>query len=73
MLIIFFDIKRIVHKEFVLAGQTVNYSISRTTVVLYVYCLKICEDFTQKFRDKITGCCIIATHIITLPVSPGNF
>jgi hypothetical protein len=24
MLIIFFDIKRIVHKEFVLAGQTVN-------------------------------------------------
>jgi hypothetical protein len=24
LLIIFFDIKRIVHKEFVLAGQTVN-------------------------------------------------
>jgi histone-lysine N-methyltransferase SETMAR len=26
MLIIFFDIKRIVHKEFVLAGQTVNFA-----------------------------------------------
>jgi hypothetical protein len=25
MLIIFFDIKEIVHKEFVLTGQTVNY------------------------------------------------
>jgi hypothetical protein len=42
MLIIFFDIRGIVHKEFVLAGQ----SILHTTVMFYGNCMKMCEDFT---------------------------
>jgi hypothetical protein len=40
MLIIFFGIKRIVHKEFVLAGQTVN----STTVMFCGDCVKMCKD-----------------------------
>jgi hypothetical protein len=67
MLIIFFDIKGIVHKEFVLAGQTVN-----TIVTFYVDCMEMCEDFTPKFGDKVTGCCI-TTHHLTLPFSQRNF
>jgi hypothetical protein len=44
MLIIFFDIKEIVHKEFVLAAQTVNSSY---------YCnMKMCEDFAPDFGNK---------------------
>jgi hypothetical protein len=41
MLSIFFGIKGIAHKEFVLAGQTVN---SYTTVTFYGDCVKMCGD-----------------------------
>jgi hypothetical protein len=55
ILIIFFDIKRIVYKEFILAGQTVN---SAYSCDYYGDCTKKCEDFTPNFGDKRTGCCI---------------
>jgi hypothetical protein len=58
MLIIFFDIKGIVHKEFVLTGGG---------------CVKMCKDFIPNFGGKITGCCIMTTHLLTLPFPPGNF
>jgi hypothetical protein len=59
MLIIFFDFKGIVNKEFALSGQTLS--------------VKMCEDFTPNFGNKRTGCCITSTHHLTLPFSPGNF
>jgi hypothetical protein len=69
MLIIFFDIKGILHKEFVLAGQTVPH----TTVRFYGDCMKMCEDFTLNFSVKTTGCCTTTAHRLTLPFLPGNF
>jgi hypothetical protein len=63
MIIIFFDIKQIVHKEFVLAGQT----------MFYGKCVKMCEDFAPNFGDKRTGCCSMTMHRLTLPFPPGNF
>jgi hypothetical protein len=49
MLIIFFDIKRIVQREFILAGKQ---SILHTTVTVYGDCVKMCEDFPPNFGDK---------------------
>jgi hypothetical protein len=53
--IIFFDIKGILHKEFGLAGQTVNST--------YYYdvcsdCMKTWEDLTPNCGYKRTGCCM---------------
>jgi hypothetical protein len=45
MLIISFGIKGVVHKEFVLASQTVN---SDTTVMFYGYCVKMCKTLATK-------------------------
>jgi hypothetical protein len=53
MLIIFFVIKGIAHKEFVLAGQIV---IPHTTVTFYGDCVKMCENFAPNFGDKRIGC-----------------
>jgi hypothetical protein len=69
MLIIFFDIKAIAQKEFVMAGQ----SFLHTIVTFYGDCLKICEDFAPNFGDKSAGCCIKTTHRIALPFLPGLF
>jgi hypothetical protein len=63
MLIIFFDIKDIVHKDFALAGQTVNSAY---------YCVNICEEFfAPNFGDKI-NCRDKTTHRLTPPFPPGN-
>jgi hypothetical protein len=70
MLIIFFDNEGIVHKECVLAGQT---SVPHTTVTFYDHCMKMCKDFTPNFGGRRTGCCIMTTHHLALPFSPGNF
>jgi hypothetical protein len=70
MLIIFFAIKRIVHKEFILAGQTVN---STYYCDFYGNCMKTYKDFTLNFGDKRIGCCITTTHHLELPFLPGNF
>jgi hypothetical protein len=68
LLIIFFDMKRIVHKEFFLAGQ----SIPCTAVIFYGDCMKIYKDFAPNFGNKRTGCCIMTTHHLKLPFSPGS-
>jgi hypothetical protein len=70
ILIISSDIKGIVHKELVLAGQTVN-----STYYFDVYgdFVKMCKDFTLNFGDTGAGCCIVTIHCLTLTFSPGNF
>jgi hypothetical protein len=45
-----FDSKRIVHKEFLLVGRTVNSAYSCDGD-----CVKMCEDFAPNFSDKRTG------------------
>jgi hypothetical protein len=64
MLINFINIKGIVHKEFVLVGQTIN---STYYCDVLQDCLKMCEDFSLNFGYEITGCCITTTHRLTLP------
>jgi hypothetical protein len=58
-----------VHKEFVLAGQ----SLPHTTVMFYGDSLKMWKDFDLDFGDKRTGCCIITMHCVTLHYSAGRF
>jgi hypothetical protein len=60
MLVNFFDIKGSVHKEFILAGQTVNSAY---------YCNILWQ--LHELGDKRTGCCITTTHRLTLPFSAG--
>jgi hypothetical protein len=48
MFIISFDIKGIVHKGFILAGQTVN---SAYFCDVYGDCVKMREDFAPNFGD----------------------
>jgi hypothetical protein len=69
MLIICFEMMEIVHKEFILAGQIVNSA----------YCdvlQQLCEDFTLKFVDKITGCCItticLIKNVTIIPTHPTH-
>jgi hypothetical protein len=70
LLIIFFDTKGIIRKEFTMAGQTVNSAY---------YCdalrrlRKMCEDFAPNFDNKITGYCITTTHCLTLLFHQGIF
>jgi hypothetical protein len=33
----------------------------------------MCEDFSQNFGDRRTGCCITTMHRLTLLFSPGEF
>jgi hypothetical protein len=71
MLIIVFDIKDIVHKEFGLAGQN-----SQFRILLWRFpgdCVKMREDFAPNFGDKITGRSITTTHRLTFSFLPGNF
>jgi hypothetical protein len=70
MLIIFFDIKWIVHKEIVPAGQTVNFAYY---CYFYGDSVKACEDFAPNFGDKRSGCFITITYHLTLPSSSGTF
>jgi hypothetical protein len=63
MFIILLYIKGIVHKEFVLASETVQLRIL-CDVLQQV--LKMFEDFAPNFDDKKTGCYITTTHCLTL-------
>jgi hypothetical protein len=67
---IFFDFKGIVHKEFVMAGQTVNCVHYRQASMASV---KMWEDFTLNSGNKRTGCCLTTTHYLTLPLSHTSF
>jgi hypothetical protein len=51
MLIVFFDIKGVVHREFVLAGQTVNPAYY-CDVVWRLH--EICKNFAHSFGNKLT-------------------
>jgi hypothetical protein len=35
--------------------------------------MKMCKDFTQNFGDKITDCCIMTMHHLTLPFFTREF
>jgi hypothetical protein len=70
MLVTFFDIEGIVHKNL---SWKAKQSIPHTTVTFYGECVKMREDFASNFGDKRTGCCITTTHRLTIPFSPGNF
>jgi hypothetical protein len=48
-------------------------SIPHTTLMFYGDCVKMFEDFAPNFEDKRTGCCIMTTHHLMPPFSPGNF
>jgi hypothetical protein len=70
MLIVLFDIKGMVHKEFVLAGQTFN-SAHYCDVIQ-----RLCENvrtFRPEFWRQNTACCITTTHRLRFPFSPGFF
>jgi hypothetical protein len=69
-LIIFFSIKGIIHKEFDLTGQTIQFCI---LLRYFTAAVKMCNDFIPNFGDKRTGSCITAMHCLTLPFSPGIF
>jgi hypothetical protein len=68
MIIIFFDIKGIVHKEFVLAGQTVN-------PTYYCDVLQRLRENVQRFSPELwrPACCITTTCRLTLSFPPGIF
>jgi hypothetical protein len=68
MLIIFSDIKAIVHNT---SWQT-KQSIPHTTVIFYGDCVKMFQDFAPNFDDKSTGRCITTTHRPTLRSLPEN-
>jgi hypothetical protein len=61
MFIIFFAIKVIFHKQFVLTGQTVN---SATTTAW---------NTLPRTSAAKTGCCITIKQRLTLTFSQGNF
>jgi hypothetical protein len=60
-----------VHKESALGGQT----ILHTTVMFYGDCMKMCEDFTLKFGDKLTknNTTVIPTHPTRLTWPSATF
>jgi hypothetical protein len=58
----FFDIKGIIHKEFVLAGQAIN---SADYCDILQDCVKMCKDFDPNFGNK-------RTDYFTFIFSPGN-
>jgi hypothetical protein len=69
---ILFDVKRIVHKEFIQASQAVN--SEHYCEKFYDDYMKMCEHFAPDFGDKRTGCCITTTHRPTHTSSlPGIF
>jgi len=70
MIITFFDIKGIVHKEFVPTGQTVN---SGSTVKFCGDCRKKCEDIIPNFGENRPGCFTMTMHCLTLMSSPTSF
>jgi hypothetical protein len=70
MLIIFFDVKGIVHKEFVQAGQTVNFAcfsdvLQRLHENVWRLRLELRQQKNWLLHHDI--------HHLTLPFSPGNF
>jgi hypothetical protein len=69
MIITVFDNKRIVHKEFVLAGQSVLHAI----VTFYGDCMKMCKDFALNFGNERTGGCFTMNSHIHILFHQGFF
>jgi len=70
MIITFFDIKGIVHKEFIPRGQTVN---SGFYAKYCGDCVKKCKDIVPNFGENRPGCFTTTTHRLTLPSPPNSF
>jgi hypothetical protein len=70
MFIIFFGIKGVVTNN---SSWQAKQSIPHSTVMFYDDCVKMCEHFALNFGNKRTHCCIMTTHHLTIPFSPGNF
>jgi hypothetical protein len=56
-------------QEFILRGH-IDYSWYCSDILCWQW--KYAETFDLKFGDKRTGCCITATHHLTLPILPVN-
>jgi hypothetical protein len=69
MLINFFEIKGIVHKNSALQAKQ---SSPHITMTFYGDCVKMCENFARNFGDKRIGCSITITHRLTLTFSREN-
>jgi hypothetical protein len=69
-LIIFFDIKVIVHKN---SSWQAKQPIPHITVTFYRDCVKMCEDYAANFGDRRTGYYITTTYLLTLHFPRGNF
>jgi hypothetical protein len=48
-------------------------SIPHTTVTFFGDFVKICEDFSPNFGNKISSFCITTMHSLTFGFSPENF
>jgi hypothetical protein len=66
---IFFAIKATVHKEFILAVQ----SVTHTTVTFCSNCVEVCENFAPNFGDKGSSSCITTTHHLSQIFHPEIF
>jgi hypothetical protein len=62
-----------VYSQRTCSGRPVSQSVPLTTVMFYSDFMKMCKDFSLKFGDKRTGCCITTTHLSHISFSPGNF
>jgi hypothetical protein len=71
MLIYFFNVKGDCSQR-IRPGRPKS-QIPHATVTFYVDWGKICEYFAPYFGYKRTGCCITATHRLTLPFTTGKF
>jgi hypothetical protein len=67
MLIIFFDVRGIVHKEFVMAGQIVN---SAYYCDVYNDCMKMCKDFAPSHSSFFTGKFLTKNNTTVIPHPP---
>ena len=65
MLIVFFDSKGVVHKEFVPPGQTVN-------TAFYVEVLKRLKKRVTCIRPEITEPCVTASERVSGETNRGN-
>jgi hypothetical protein len=70
MIVTFFDIKGIVHKEFVPTGQNVNSGFYCD--ILWGNCVNMREDVAPNFGENRPGCFTMTMPSLALPSSPSS-